>query len=137
MQPLPTAFTYHGFRFRQLAREGDVALFEKRKPAHSRPGYEVVIVKLHPAQTIHGRAYVERESMPRSESWGTLGWSFTDLESAQTKFRLLVNSVRNADSAPTPFPAGTSGETPRLSTAETPSVRPAEMAQPSLLLAPA
>ena len=70
MKPLPTEFTYDGFDFRQLAREGDVALFEKRKPNHSRPGYEVVIVQRHPAQTIHGRDYPERESLPPSESWG-------------------------------------------------------------------
>lgn len=108
MKPLDSQFTHDGFVFRQLARGGDVALFEKSKPGHSRPGYEVVIVQRHPAQTIHGRAYPERESMPPSESWGVLGWSLMDLDSAKTKFRELASDRTKGHSLPTPIPAGAS-----------------------------
>jgi len=108
MKPLADNFTHDGFVFSQLAREGDVALFEKSKPGHSRLGYEVVIVQRHPAQTIHGRGYPEREAMPPSESWGVLGWSYSDLDSAQTKLRQLASDRAKGHSLPTPFPNGAS-----------------------------
>jgi len=119
MKALPTEFDYDGFHFRQLAREGDVALFEKRKPTHSRASYEVAIVQQHPAETIHGREYPDRESMPPSETWGALGWTPSDLESAKTKFGSLVQSRRNAHFTRTPFPAGASDAAQRLRTADT------------------
>jgi hypothetical protein len=98
MKPLAETFTHDGFQFCQLAREGDVALFEKSKSGHFRPSYEVVIVQHHPAQTIHGRQYPERESMPPTESWGDLGWSLTDLDSAKMKFRQLAADRANCHS---------------------------------------
>jgi hypothetical protein len=108
VKPLPTSFTYDQFGFRQLARKGDVALFEKSRPTHSRPAYEVVIVQKHPAETIRGREYPAREAMPRSEDWGLSGWTYVDLKSAQTRFRKLVAAQARAGFTPTPFPAGAS-----------------------------
>ena len=126
MKTLPSNFTRDGFLFRQLAREGDVALFEKSKPGHSRPGYEVVIVQRHPPQTIHGRDYPERESMPASESWGVLGWSYSDLNPAKTKFDALVTSRANAPFALTPFPNGASQAICSASGDASPSAAPRE-----------
>jgi hypothetical protein len=105
MKPLAHEFTYDQFRFRLLARTDDVALFEKSGADQSRPGYEVVLVQHHPACTIHGRPYPERESLPPSESWGIRGWTYWDLASAQTRFRHLVASSK-ALPTPTPFPLG-------------------------------
>ena len=130
MQTLPTEFTFDQFQFRQLARAGDVALFEKSKPHHSRPCYEVVVVQHHPAQTIHGRQYPEREAMPPSESWGTLGWSPADLLAAQRKFQFLVTTRAKRQTNPTPFPAGASGAYGRDNTADTSPVGQLEMLPP-------
>ncbi|HMJ63734.1 MAG TPA: hypothetical protein VK615_00160 [Candidatus Binatia bacterium] len=105
MKRLDLQFTYDQFQFRQLARANDVVLLEKSKPNSCQKSYEVVIVRKHPAQVIHGRSYPERESMPPTEAWGQLAWSLTDLETAQAKFRRIVDSRQNAPSALTPFPA--------------------------------
>src|SRR5882672_12451064 len=108
MKSLAENFTYDGFQFRQLAREGDVVLLEKCKPGHSRPSYEVAIIQPHPAQIIHGREFPERESMPPSESWGLLAWSLADLDTAKTTLHEVVTSRANARFCPTPFLAGAS-----------------------------
>jgi len=103
---LPHTFTLDGFAFRLIQRTGDVALFEKRKPAHSRESFEVVIIQKHPAETICGREYPARESMPPSEAWGTSGWTHTELEDAKRKFRALVESRQEATFQPAATPAG-------------------------------
>lgn len=126
MKTLPFQFTYDQFRFCQLAPQGDVALFEKSKPAHSRRSYEVVIVQQHPAQTIHGRDYPERESMPRSEDWGASGWTCMDPKSAQAKFARLVGAHAKATFTPAPFPAGASESAARLKTADSSPMPPRE-----------
>jgi hypothetical protein len=84
-----------------------VALFEKRKPTHTNSSFEVVIVQKHPAMTFpNGKHYDARESMPRSEDWGTKGWTYTDLENAQTKLNQLAEAAVEPVFDPTPFPGG-------------------------------
>lgn len=106
VKPLPHAFNFDGFAFRLIQRAGDVALFEKRKPSHSRESFEVVIVQQHPAEKICGREYPAREAMPPSEAWGTSGWTYTELEDARRKFRALVESRQEATFQPAATPAG-------------------------------
>jgi hypothetical protein len=92
MNILPTTFVFDQFEFHQLAREGDVALFEKSKPGQKFRTYEVVIIQRHRSTKLPSRIYCEREAMPRSEDWGILGWSLCDLPSALAKFRQIVDS---------------------------------------------
>ena len=44
---IPPLFFRCGSEFRLLERAGDIALFEKRKPTHSRKSFEVMIVHQH------------------------------------------------------------------------------------------
>ena len=92
LKRLPTKFDSGGFRFQQMRRHGKVALFSKTKLGHSHPTYEVVIIQTHPAERIFGRDLPQREVMPPSETWGTLGWSDSDLGSALNRFNRLVES---------------------------------------------
>ena len=114
MKRLEPQFTYDGFAFRLLERMGDVAILEKSKPHHPSASYEVVIVQRHPAQSIHGRDYPARESMPPSESWGALGWSLASLADAKRKSDQLVTTRAEAACTPTPFPADESESVGRL-----------------------
>ena len=107
MIPLATTFSFDGFDFRQVERVGGLALFGKSKPTHTRASFEVVIVQKHPAKTfLSGKHYDARESMPSSESWGTKGWTYTNLENAQTKLNQLAETAVEPVSDPTPFPGG-------------------------------
>jgi hypothetical protein len=107
MIPLDTTFRFNDFNFRLVKRVGDVALFEKRKPTHTRASFEVVIVQKHPAKTFpNGKYYDARESMPSSESWGTKGWTYSDLENAEAKLNRLAEAAVEPVSDPTPIPGG-------------------------------
>ena len=90
MKILDQEFAYDRFQFHQIARSGNIVLLGKRKLNHLHLTYEVVIIQNHPAQTIHGREYPARESMPRSESWGICGWTFATAGAAWNKFHQII-----------------------------------------------
>lgn len=89
-RPLPSEFSLDGFSFRLLARQGDVVLHEKRKLDHSQSHYEVVVVRKRPSEVIFGKRQPARELMPRSEDWGTYGWTPGTLELAWQLFEQKV-----------------------------------------------
>ena len=98
MQLLPAEFTSGDFLFNLLHRAGMVAVLAKRKPRHLRPTFETVIVQVHPARHIFGRDLPEREVMPSNESWGTSGWSYSDLVRAEARFDQLCHVQRKGHS---------------------------------------
>ncbi len=107
--PLPNEFKIDGFDFHQLNRASDVVLFEKSKPSYTKPSFEVIMVQKQPPKVFpNGHAYPARESMPRSELWGTAGWTYPDLKSARKRFNQLVAPAAKGRFSPTPFPAGAS-----------------------------
>lgn len=119
MKPLLCTFIRDGFTFRLLKRVGDVTLFEKSKPTHRCASFEIVIVQRHPAETICGRDYPPRESMPPSEGWGTSGWTYNELEGAQRKLRGLVEARQEGHFQPAATPAAALCSRASMKTAET------------------
>jgi len=95
VKPLSESFKSDGFNFRQLYREGDIALFEKSKSERNR-GYEVVRIQKREACLAFGKLLPAREVMPSSERWGKDGWTYPDLTSAQAKFRERVEAQERA-----------------------------------------
>ena len=91
--PLPTRFNWDGFTHQQLLRSADVVLLEKTKPTHSLRHYEVAVIQHCPERTWpDGHVTPPHEAMPSPESWGTYGWSFSDLDRARAKFSELVQA---------------------------------------------
>ena len=93
---LPTTFKSGGFQFRQLDRAGQVALFEKRKRPGGAPSFEVVKIRQLPARKVFGVNYPPSEAMPATESWGTSGWTYCDVDGAREKFRALAEAQERA-----------------------------------------
>lgn len=93
LKPLPADFKSGGFTFRQLWREGNITLFEKRKRPDGAVSYEVVRIRVLPARVMFGKAYPATEAMPASESWGKYGWTYCDLSKARAKFRALTEPL--------------------------------------------
>lgn len=102
--PLPTKFRSDGFNFQIVHRDGAVALLAKQKSNHTQMSYEVAIIQTHPAECLFGRDLPEREVMPPSESWGTLGWSYVDLADAVASYDQLCQARGKGH-----FPPGGSG----------------------------
>jgi hypothetical protein len=76
MQKLQTELKVQNRTLKQLKREGRVAIYELFGANGMPYGFEVIIVKIHPAEIIRGRDYPEREGYPANEDWGDLAWSY-------------------------------------------------------------
>src|SRR6266496_1443893 len=86
-KPLPILCPRDGFTYRQIAREGDVAIYEQRGTG-SRSGsacYEVIRIRQREGFEIDGRFVEAAEVYPKAEAWGTDGFTFTDKGAALAK----------------------------------------------------
>ena len=83
MIPLPETFKHGGFEFKQLWREGQIALFEKRKPGSEVKSYETVIIQQNHDYEIAGNFIKAHESLPGNERWGDAGWTYCDISAAR------------------------------------------------------
>jgi hypothetical protein len=73
---LETILKVQGRTLKQIRREGKVALYELYGGQGLLIGYELILVRTLPEETIMGRQYPQREAFPKNEAWGTEGWSF-------------------------------------------------------------
>src|SRR5437773_1663470 len=88
-KPLPKEFRRDGFEYRQIAREGDAAIYEQRWTGCAEPSvcYEIIRVKRREGFEIGGRWIPPAEVYPNSEAWGVDGFTVTDKEAAFAKLR--------------------------------------------------
>ena len=86
-RPLPTRFWRDRFDFRQIAREGDAAIYEQSWSGCSNPSvcYEVIRIRRREGFQIDGRVVEPAEVYPNSDAWGVDGFTFTDKDAAYTK----------------------------------------------------
>ena len=95
-RPIAKEFRYGEFHYRQIAREGDIAIYEQRwfRPdggLSDNIAYEVVRIRRYEAKTFpNGRSSPAREAYPPSEAWGIAGFTLTDKDRAFNKFRQIV-----------------------------------------------
>ena len=92
MKKLETTFTKKGFKYTQVTRKGNFAIYKQenvkvKKPV---PHYEVVEIKSHNGYEIGGSKIVPAEVYPGSTQWGLLGWTYSDLDSAKERFNKLI-----------------------------------------------
>jgi len=87
-KPLHKEFRRDGFNYRQVAREGDIALYEQRWTGcpESAVCFEVIRVRQREGFQIDGRFVEPAEIYPASELWGVDGFTFTERNRAWDKF---------------------------------------------------
>lgn len=80
-----------GYILRQITREGDLAIYEKKAAASAQESlcYEVVIIRRRDAFTVGDRKIEPAEYYPRNEDWGSFGWTELDRDAAFRKLRCL------------------------------------------------
>jgi hypothetical protein len=83
LQPVRTEFRKGGFNYRQIAREGDWAIYEQKWRTSDNAAYEVV--RIRPGSGL----LAGRELYPSSERWGTDGFTLTDKDTAFKKLRQM------------------------------------------------
>ena len=91
-KPLPVEFRAGGFKYRQIAREGDAAIYEQTWSGCANPSvsYEVIRIRRREAFQINGRLVEPAEVYPNSDAWGVDGFTFADKDAAFAKFREVV-----------------------------------------------
>ena len=85
MNTIQPSFTERGFNFTLVERKGRIALYHRCKPGGS-GHWELVRLRVAAPAVIYGKEYPEREVYPRSEAWGTDGFTFVSLELAKARF---------------------------------------------------
>jgi hypothetical protein len=95
MKKIPTTFRKHGFNFKLLMREGDIALFRKTKLGLKFESFEVVVIQRHGTFTVEGKQVAAGEHLPYSEQWGDAGWTYSDRLSAERKFHELRSRIKS------------------------------------------
>ena len=87
-KPLRKEFHRGGFNYRQIVREGDVALYEQRRIGcpDVAVGFEVIRVRRREGFQIDGRFVEPAEVYPASGLWGVDGFTLTDRTKAWNKF---------------------------------------------------
>lgn len=91
-KPLPTRFRRGGFHYRQIAREGNAAIYEQTWSGCPNPSisYEVIRIRKREAFQIGGRSVGPAGVYPKSEAWGVDGFTLIDRDAAFAKLRELA-----------------------------------------------
>ncbi len=91
-KPLPTRFRHGGFDYRQIAREGNAAIYEQTWDGCPNPSicYEVIRIRQRDGFEICGRFVEPAEVYPNAEAWGVDGFTLTDKDAAFAKLCELV-----------------------------------------------
>ena len=95
-KPLPVEFRAGGFNYRQIAREGDAAIYEQTwsRCSNASVCYEVIRIHRREGFEIDGRFVEPAEVYPSPEAWGADGFTFTDKDAAFAKLRVLEGGAK-------------------------------------------
>jgi hypothetical protein len=98
MQPIATQFEDRTFRYTQIERHGDLAIYcQEHKQGHN-TRYEVIRIRIEREhQWPNGDVTPEHEAYPGSSSWGKYGWTTYTLAQAQM---LLAEIAARRESPP-------------------------------------
>jgi hypothetical protein len=86
-ESLPTRFRRDGFEYRQIAREGNAAIYEQTWSGSAEPSacYEVIRIRRREGFQINGRLIEPAGISPSSGAWGVDGFTLTDRAAAFAK----------------------------------------------------
>lgn len=92
-KPLPKEFQRDGFTYRQIAREGNAAIYEQRWSGSRNPSacYEVIRIRRRDGFQIGARFVEPAEVYPNSDAWGVDGFTLIDRDAAFAKLREIAS----------------------------------------------
>jgi hypothetical protein len=85
---LPKEFRRDGFDYKQIARQGDKAIYEQRWTGCPEPSvcYEVIRIRRRNGFQIGEKFIGPYEVYPNSDAWGVDGFTVTDRNTASDRF---------------------------------------------------
>jgi hypothetical protein len=89
---LPKEFRRNRFRYRQVARQANAAIYEQPWNGCENPSvcWEAIRIRCREGFQIDGRSVEPSEVYPNSEAWGVDGFTFTDKDAAFANLRELA-----------------------------------------------
>ena len=114
MKPLATTFDSKGFRFHQLMREKDIAIFQKTRIldgvalSSQNISFELIRVQKYPTYEIAGVEVPAHEAFPPSTKWGDEGRTYLAQDKAMDGMLAWLDEKPNSAIAgqPTGAPRG-------------------------------
>jgi hypothetical protein len=94
MKILEKKFTNKNFSYKQILREGNLAIYEQTliDSDAKNKRYEVIIIKSHDGYEIAGNVLPPGEMYPSANQWGKLGWTCMDIKDAEKRFKKVKHS---------------------------------------------
>ena len=86
---IPTEFKKKGFNYKQVRREGMKAIYLQTRGDSSMNNYEVVRLGRHNGYVMGGVTIEPAETYPGSSLWGIMGWTCSDLDSANKRYNSI------------------------------------------------
>jgi len=87
MKKLENTFWSKGFNFKQIYRDGDIAIYEKCANGSECSSYELIHITSHNGFVIGGIKVPAAEVYPGDSQWGVHGWTYPTLELAKSKLK--------------------------------------------------
>ena len=91
-KPIKTEFNYRQFKYKQIFREKDVAIYSQQEKDENSEflDYEVIIIKTHNGYKIGGIEVEPSEIYPSDSQWGVYGWTYMTEDEARKKAGYLL-----------------------------------------------
>jgi hypothetical protein len=96
VRPVPVEFTKQGFRYKQIRRVGNLAIYEQRLIKSKAVYYEVWVIRIRKERTIKDTVLPKSEKMPSPEDWGRYAWTFYTRTSAESRLDQLLKLGKHA-----------------------------------------
>jgi hypothetical protein len=94
VEPVPTAFNHGDRRYRQVWRQGAVAILEVRLATRDvATSYETVIIQIRKGREQFGKWYGPKEMYPADEDFGTKGWSFPTRALSEQWAQIVITNL--------------------------------------------
>lgn len=91
IQPLTTAFTEGNYRYTQIERQGDIAIYRQQHKDNPKVvRYEVMRIRIAPEHLWpDGRVTPKREAYPGASQWGNVAFTCYSLDESMAVFHRL------------------------------------------------
>lgn len=100
MKKLDINFESKGFKFKQIHREKNYAIYERQYDTSDIKHYEVIRIQSHNGYEIFGKKIPPSECYPTSNSWGTNGFTCVSRQAAYDRLdRIMKEDMLNKEAA--------------------------------------
>lgn len=96
MKKIEKSFVSKGFEFKQVLRDGDMAIYEKHAPGSKCSSYELIHITSHNGYVIAGNKIPPSEVYPSDSQWGVHGWTYPTLKAAKAKLEEKIEVIKKS-----------------------------------------